>query len=154
VAERPAGLAADPPPRQPRPLVADRHGRELGRRSRPSVQHLPLSLSSPRAGTRGRRWLAPVLGRLPDRELRDQNSPLPQRISLPRGRRPAVVPVASLPYALIPGSGRAWREGGRWRTHARWCGRPGEDWAAGQRPAQIRPENRAARREAETKNRA
>src|SRR4029077_21150551 len=101
VAERPAGLAADPPPRQPRPLVADRHGRELGRRSRPSVQHLPLSLSSPRAGTRGRRWLAPVLGRLPDRELRDQNSPLPQRISLPRGRRPAGVPVASHPYALI-----------------------------------------------------
>ena len=31
------------------------------------------------------------------------------------------------PLRPDPGSGRAWREGGRWRTHARWCGRPGED---------------------------
>ena len=70
VGEPQAGVAADPPARQPRPLEPDRDGRELGRRDRRHLQHLPLSLpprlDRPRAGRR----LASAHERLPDPERR------------------------------------------------------------------------------------
>ena len=68
VGEPQAGVAADPPPRQPRPLEPDRDGRELGRRDGRHVQHVPLSLP-PRLGRpRSGRRLAPADERLPDPE--------------------------------------------------------------------------------------
>ena len=101
VAQPQAGVAADPPAGKPRSLEPDRDCRELGRRDRRRLQHLPLSLpprlDRPHAG----RGLAPAHRRLSDPERRRpafSGPAVPQASS----RRKAGRPSSSSPLLLDP----------------------------------------------------
>ncbi len=92
---------ADLPAPEPRPLDADRHRRELGRRDGRHVQHLPLSLPPRRCRAVDGRRLAPAEERVSDQQLGDPRAPSARGRDVPRGGRPAGLPVPLADYALI-----------------------------------------------------